>query len=205
MLFAMAMPSDAAGRVVIVGRGKRVNLIQVARIQRAMIVVVLVTLVLAPLQCAGLMSARGAGTILDQAPFIVLSVLGIGAAIALMVYVVRLSLTTGSSVVFMVFAILGMLAGVLAVSPVISVLVTLIVNWRATRLLKQHGVRVGLMGVAKDELGRLVQDACPSCGYDVRGLALPICPECGGVLSKRALDVTGDPNASAAQPANGRE
>ena len=40
---------------------------------------------------------------------------------------------------------------------------------------------LGLMGVSGAEMLKLRVGCCLGCGYDLRGLPSPICPECGRV------------------------
>ncbi|HEY2411940.1 MAG TPA: hypothetical protein VGI40_06845 [Pirellulaceae bacterium] len=46
--------------------------------------------------------------------------------------------------------VIAMICAVLTLMPCISILITLVLSRRATRLLKQHGVKVGLMGANPD-------------------------------------------------------
>ena len=52
-------------------------------------------------------------------------------------------------------------------------------NAQATALLRQHGIRVGIMGAPGEELDKLRPGVCRACGYDLSGLSAGRCPECG--------------------------
>ncbi|MBI1190654.1 MAG: hypothetical protein GC200_08265 [Tepidisphaera sp.] len=98
------------------------------------------------------------------------------AAVWAIVATVRLQTALGRNVVLACIMSIGMLI------PIVNILFLASHDGRATKLLKKHGVRVGLLGVPRDELHKLVQGACRKCGYDVRTITGPVCPECGTPL-----------------------
>ena len=71
------------------------------------------------------------------------------------------------------------LYAILMLVPCINVLVLVHVNQRATTMLKDRGVRIGLMGVPRRQMEMLEDGRCRGCGYDMRGLDGARCPECG--------------------------
>lgn len=158
--------------------GKRIYLVKVARAQRMLILLVLGAL------CAYglLMSMRMVSPQLASGPgalvvFTIIALLYLGICIAAVVQTVRLSIASGGNVV------LAVVMGVFMIVPCLGLLLMLVANQRATTLLKQAGVNVGFMGVAADEMGKLIEGACAKCGYDLRGLAGGVCPECGAPLT----------------------
>lgn len=94
-------------------------------------------------------------------------------SIACIVQTVRLAYAVGSSIV------LAVIGGLLMLMPVAGIFLLAMTNQRATRLLRQHGARVGFMGVSKEDMNKLLLGACSGCGYDIRGLPSTVCPECG--------------------------
>ena len=47
--------------------------------------------------------------------------------------------------------LVGIINGLLCLIPCIGIIVLLIVNFRATRYLKEHGIKVGFMGAKRDQ------------------------------------------------------
>jgi hypothetical protein len=69
---------------------------------------------------------------------------------------------------------------VLLFAPCINLLVLLVINRRATRALRNAGLRVGLMGVPDEQVvRRLSVHLCKVCSYDLTGNISGRCPECG--------------------------
>lgn len=65
-------------------------------------------------------------------------------------------------------------------APCISLLMLLSANARATRALKNAGLKVGLMGVRDEEVERILGPyRCRKCGYSLIGNLSGVCPECG--------------------------
>jgi hypothetical protein len=73
-------------------------------------------------------------------PFgILFSLIVLGAAITGAVFVFMLSIAIYSTG-------LGIFLGILTLIPLVGLIVLLIVNGKATKILREHGIRVGLMG-----------------------------------------------------------
>lgn len=71
---------------------------------------------------------------------------------------------------------------VLLFIPLVSLVIVLLASAQATSMLRATGVRVGLMGVPRDEVDRLRPGHCRGCGYDRSALDLMApCPECNRV------------------------
>jgi hypothetical protein len=157
--------SEETSRIAIVGT-KRIGLVEVAKAQRLLIRIVgLVALSLfTTCVVSALHPYAGAAMLLLQPVF----------AIVAIVQAIRLARAAGQSLVSVIAL------GVLMLIPYVGLLALARTNSNATRLLRNHGARVGFLGVSKDEMRHLVRHACPNCGYDIRGLRDPVCPECGG-------------------------
>jgi hypothetical protein len=69
----------------------------------------------------------------------------LGASITATVFVFMLAMAIYSQGV-------GILLGILTLIPCIGLIVLLVVNAKATNILKEHGFKVGLMGVPKDQI-----------------------------------------------------
>lgn len=156
--------------------GKRVYLVEVARVQRVLIYLVMgvvlcylgaIVSLMSPVRMSGWAAMSVFSTLLLAA--MVLAICGI-------VQTVRLATAAGESLTVAVIAGLAMLV------PLLGAVVLLLINGRATGLLKSNGVSVGLMGVSTPEMKRLIVGACASCGYDIRGLQHNRCPECGTAI-----------------------
>ncbi|MFG0246787.1 MAG: hypothetical protein ACF8MF_12140 [Phycisphaerales bacterium JB052] len=64
--------------------------------------------------------------------------------------------------------------------PLLSLIILLVINGKANTMLKQTGVKIGLMGVSKSEYPKLMPGHCRFCGYNREGLDPDAaCPECG--------------------------
>jgi predicted RNA-binding Zn-ribbon protein involved in translation (DUF1610 family) len=145
-----------------------VNLLVVAKRQRLLIWYVLALLIIQILPA--FTTNLPSSPLLDVG--IVLFVWGM--LILIVIGVVRLHRAMGTSVLMCVIGALMMLI------PIVSLIFLLIANRRATRLLRNAGLKVGLMGVQdKDALRRLSLHLCRTCGYDLTGNVSGRCPECG--------------------------
>lgn len=82
----------------------------------------------------------------------------------------------GAAVLCASLGLANVLPGII---PIFILIDAVMVNGRVNYLLKNAGVRVGLMGASNDELRRLQTGVCFHCGYDMAGLPTPVCPECG--------------------------
>lgn len=175
-----AVMNDLAShsKLATVGRAgrKRINLVKLARAQRTLVLIVLVSLCLYAVRFAIAfappLGANGALVFL-----IVLLLAHLGVWIAAIVCTVRLSLAAGGNVV------LAVIGGLLMLVPLLSLVLLLMVNLRATAILKRHGVKVGLLGAGPDEMRKLVEGACAGCGYSLEGLRSEVCPECGTAIA----------------------
>jgi hypothetical protein len=164
---------ESLSREVVHG-GKRIKLVAVARAQRVMILLVIAmmavlagTFVLMRVAPA----AGWAGAVLYP----------VGVVVAI-VQAARLADASGGNVVMAVVGAVFMLI------PVYGLIALALINQRAIRLLQEAGAHVGLLGVSAQEMTKLVQGACPKCGYDIRGLPGRVCPECGEVFGAPAGD-----------------
>jgi hypothetical protein len=108
--------------------GRREDLRSVAKFQKGILVCILIYLVAVICQLA--------------VPVALLPLVGIGLLVTIIVGAVFVFLLAikvyGSG--------LGILFGILCLLPLIGLIVLLIVNGKATSVLKQNGIRVGLMG-----------------------------------------------------------
>ena len=158
--------------------GKRIYLVKVANAQRVLIYLVLGMILV---NCGGplAMQSFSGGAPLGLAPFAVLGVVQLAIALCAIVQTVRMSIAAGSN------PIIAGVCGAFMIVPLLGLILLLLANIRASALLRANGVRVGLLGVPPAEMQKLVIGACPSCGYDIRGLLSPQCPECGTVLPDR--------------------
>lgn len=72
---------------------------------------------------------------------------------------------------------------ILMLVPLVNLAVLVAADLRAVRVLREMGVKAGLLGVRNEELVRLAAAACPGCGFKCRGIAGDNCPECGKGLN----------------------
>lgn len=154
--------------------GKRINLLRVAKIQR-----LLLLLILAMIGCYIAMLTVSRVLPPQFAPLIVMCVTIIYWVLVItsIVTTVRLALALGGNVV------MACLGGVAMLIPVIGLILLAVRNARASHVLKQHGVRVGLLGVPPEEMHKLRLGGCSACGYSLAGLPAGNCPECGTVFT----------------------
>ena len=72
-----------------------------------------------------------------------LAMLAVGVVAAVFIFMLAIKLySTG----------LGVLLGILTLVPIVALIVLLIVNGKATSLLRSHGIRVGLLGANPSEI-----------------------------------------------------
>jgi hypothetical protein len=169
------IPNAEHSREAVVGRGKRINLVKLARAQRLLLRFVLGAIAI----YLGMPFAINLLMPMIPAPAVILwtmalAVLALG--IASIVQTVRLEVAAGGNVV------VAVLVGILMLVPLLGLILVAIINGRATGILRKHGARVGFLGVTKDEMRKLTIGCCPMCGYPTAGLTnptTPICPECG--------------------------
>ena len=106
----------------------RTDLRAIAVRQRAIMFCILAYLILVAAQFA-----------MPQELRIIPSLLAICVSIAAAVFVFMLALSVYNTAV-------GIVLGILTLVPLIGLIVLLIINAKATKILRQHGIRVGLMG-----------------------------------------------------------
>jgi hypothetical protein len=74
---------------------------------------------------------------------------------------------------------------VLMLVPLINILVLLSANSQATKMLKDAGLKVGILGVGDDQVLRVLsRNHCTACGYLLAGNVSGTCPECGAELDR---------------------
>ena len=76
---------------------------------------------------------------------VLLAVPGLGVLITGAIYVFRLATRVYSTGI-------GILLGILSLIPLLGLIVLLVVNQKATSILRQHGVAVGLLGADPDKV-----------------------------------------------------
>jgi len=146
--------------------GKFINLVKLAEAQRQLLWCILarVFVEIAAIGLGNLNSPYAAGAyVLVWLILIVVTI----------VFIARMALAFGSHPVL---AILGAIAVAI---PCAGLIILLILNQRVTSTLQRVNVKVGLMGVSPAEMNKLRLGVCTTCGYDLRGLPSPVCPECG--------------------------
>ena len=108
--------------------GSREDLRSVAKFQKGILVCILIYFVVVIGQFALPVQIR---------PFVGLGVLAVGIAGAVFVFLLSIKIYgTG----------LGIVLGILSLVPLVGLVVLLIVNGKATGVLKQNGIKVGLLG-----------------------------------------------------------
>jgi hypothetical protein len=118
---------------------------KVARYQRGILLCILTQLLAIGLQVAltvGLEPERLAEL---QLLFLALQLLLVFVGIASMVFVFMLAATVYNTVA-------GVALGILAVIPCVGLIVLLVVNGKATAILRQNGIRVGLLGADSSQI-----------------------------------------------------
>ena len=169
------IPNAEHSREAVVGRGKRINLVKLARAQRLLLRFVLGAIGI----YAGIPFMLGVLGSYIPAPGAIIAVMGVALlalGIASIVQTVRLEVAAGGNIV------VAVLVGILMLVPLLGLILVAIVNGRATGILRKHGARVGFLGVTKDEMRKLTIGCCPMCGYPTAGLTNPTCPECGTLI-----------------------
>ncbi len=76
-----------------------------------------------------------------------------------------------------------LLLAIVQIVPCLSLLTLLVMNSKATALLQECGIRVGLMGANRSDVERYrpVRTTCPGCGEELdHGVTL--CPVCGQLI-----------------------
>lgn len=158
--------------------GRRVYLVRIARIQRT-----LIWLTLGLLGCyAGLGGGVAVLRQLNAPPTAAKALLAGAGTLALMVAALGMVQTARLAVAAGKPGGIAFTCALLMLIPAVGPLVLMLVNTSATKILQRCGARVGFLGVSAMQMRALVLGACPTCGYDIRGLPAPVCPECGAAL-----------------------
>lgn len=82
--------------------------------------------------------------------------------------------------------------GVLMIVPLVGLLILLSLNSRATKALRNAGLRVGFMGASMEDYQNLAPGRCSHCGYSLEHLTEARCPECGEEFDPVAKGVSID-------------
>ena len=147
---------------------------RVADRQRILIWVVLLNLIL---QFAIMVKANLA----SPAIFVICWLMLLCTLIATFVSVLRLAAALGWNIVALIAL------APLCLVPLVNLLLMLLLNSRATTLLRAAGIRVGFLGARKSDVHDIVSvGCCRQCGYDLTGLTSGRCPECGLVFAPQA-------------------
>jgi hypothetical protein len=76
---------------------------------------------------------------------LIFGLLGLAVSVTAVVFVFMLSLAIYNTAT-------GIILGLLTLIPLINLIVLLVINGKATNILRAHGIRVGLMGAATNEI-----------------------------------------------------
>lgn len=156
--------------------GRRINLVRLAETQRVMIWFILVRLAGEAGWIA--MNTGAVGRIPTPMVWLLFAIY-VAVQLACAVLVARTARAYG----------LGWLMSILGAAVTLIAFVGLItaalLNQRVVDTLKKAGATVGFMGVSAEEMSKLREGVCRGCGYDLRGLAPGVCPECGAAVAPR--------------------
>ena len=83
--------------------------------------------------------------VFPPSPRLIPALAGLGASITGAVFVFMLAMALYSQGI-------GILLGILTLIPCVGLIVLLIINAKATNVLREHGFKVGLLGVPKDQI-----------------------------------------------------
>jgi len=152
-------------------RQQRPDLIRLAKAQRTLLFVILGDVAA---YFGGIFFMAGgigpAGEVIGGGMFLLSVVCWLAATIL----TVRMAVATGANI------ILAIIGGLLMLMPFFGLMIMSLANMRATSQLRRVGLRVGFMGVTRQEMLKLIEGACRGCGYDMHGLPGGArCPECG--------------------------
>lgn len=148
---------------------RRVNLVVLARCQRASLLVATICLLAwALLIVDALVSAPIAAQTLFR--------VGMVSNIALSACVTRWAAAMRVPALALAFSALVSLA------PLVNLISVRVLDSDTRDLLHRAGVRPGLLGVNRADLNALHHGVCRACGYNLFGLTTDICPECGKVV-----------------------
>lgn len=149
--------------------GKSIDLLKLAKAQRALLWCVLGQIGLMAL----LMSLGAWPQAYAHFGGAFVALLWVAVSITSVVMVVRVALAYGYHPAL---AVLGALATVVGC---IGLLILLLLNQRINTTLKAAGCKIGLLGVSPQEMNKLREGVCSSCGYSLLGVPGGQCPECG--------------------------
>lgn len=169
------MSEVAPSREAIASTGRRVRLVAIAQTQRALILLVGLTIAVqtAYFTMYGVLMGLGPlGSLIWDG----LKVAAALCALASIVFCIRLAIVSGAN------KIIAFIVAPLMLLPIIGVLLLFRANAMATKVLRDNGAKVGFLGVPPGEMSRLRQFGCVHCGYDIRGLQ-GVCPECGASVA----------------------
>lgn len=78
------------------------------------------------------------------------------------------------------------ICGLLMLAPCVNLLILTYASLRATNLLEDAGLRVGLLGGVRDKdvMHAMNPHLCRSCGYNLTGNVSGRCPECGSEIRR---------------------
>ncbi len=134
-----SMPATAVG----VNSGTREDLKKVAQYQKGIMYCILANFVMiAVLIFAGQSVAPGAG---KTSLMLIMNGLYIIVALAQLVFIVMLATKVYNMAI-------GVIAGILSFIPCLGLIILLVVNQKATKVLQQNGIKVGLMGANMSQL-----------------------------------------------------
>ncbi len=130
-------------------------------------------------------------------PFLPLGQFGVVVAVLAVLFTLALLVLVLVGVVLVLIAqgvhvLMIIVCSLLLFVPCINLLVMLRINRNATNALRQAGLHVGLMGVAPEEVERVLNpNLCAQCGYNLTGSVSGFCTECGAVVAPRPHSTTG--------------
>lgn len=111
--------------------------------------------------------------------------------IAVIVIAIVTMASLRSLLIWRIFAIFFLLI------PYVSLLTLLLINRKATRLLRDSGLKVRFMGVRDVDVERLLSETlCHHCGYDLTGNVSGVCSECGRECKRTLHHANMEPQCS---------
>lgn len=153
-------------------REKPIDLLRVAKLQRSLLWMILLVLLASIGSMASFaLQNMGASLIVFFGVMLVVLVIQILAIIQAF----RLTIAVRAS---LAYPILMVIFGLIITW--IGLIMLVVINQKATNVLKAHGIKVGFLGVPKSEYPKFMRGHCRGCGYSREGLSSTMpCPECG--------------------------